>query len=568
MKGISVMRIKCCLYLVIFALTYTSNVIANPTKFAAPLFNDLGSFHHEISTKVTSAQRFFDQGLVLFYAFEWGESIRSFKEATRLDPHCGMCYWGLALAITSKINAPKTGHEYIDAKTAIEKGLSLSAVAPQKEQDYIKALALLFQHKPQLTAATGAFSCHSASIEGDESTTQEKAAYADAMKKITLKYPTDPDAKALYIYALFNKISWHLWDKNGKMNPTTLAIIELSKSMLATDPLNIAANHYYIHVLEPSPYPQNALESADRLRTLVPGSEHLVHMPTHIYFLTGRYHQGTESSLQAIQTYQQYNHACYAQGFAPEINYLYLHNYDFLRTTAVMEGRQKLALSATEQMMKEPFPSWLANEPSLQWFIPIPYYVKLRFGLWHDVLKEPMPKATYQYALGMWYYAQGMALSHTGAIKNAELNAKKLQQLIHKGSTINNLDQDGVDLLTMANEILMGTIADHLHNEKSAIAHLKRADKIQQDMGYHEPPDWYFPVKEMLGDVYLKWNHPQEAIAMYKEDLKQYPQNGWALYGWSQALRKMGNIKQAEEIATAFKAAWKYADTPTPLQIN
>ena len=122
---------------------------ANKEKFEAPLFDNLGSFHYAISTKVPSAQRFFDQGLTLFYGFEWGESIRSFKEATRLDPNCGMCYWGLAAALAYKINAPITGQEYQDGKKAIQKALVLKANETPREQAYIKALSLRFQHIPK-----------------------------------------------------------------------------------------------------------------------------------------------------------------------------------------------------------------------------------------------------------------------------------------------------------------------------------------------------------------------------------------------------------------------------------
>ncbi len=540
---------------------------AESQKLLAPQFNNLGSFYHEVSTKVPLAQRFFDQGLVLFYGFEWGESIRSFKESIRLDPQCGMCYWGLALALGNKINAPVTGHEYSDAQTAIRTAISLKIYETPVEQEYIKALSLRFQHAPKLSKHVGAFSCHVSNTKHDESTSKELIAYSIAMKKIAEKFPNDNDARALYAYALFNQISWNFWDANAKMNPMVPTIIKTLKSVIAKDPLAIGGNHYYIHVIEQSPKPEEALDNADRLKTLVPGSEHLVHMPAHIYFLTGRYHQGTESNLQAIEAFKQYNKSCYAQGFEPEINYLYFHNYDFLRTTATMEGRKKMALTAAKQMVDKPFSSWLAKEPTLQWFIPIPFYVEARFDMWNEISKEPMPKATYQYALGMWHYARGMALAHTNDVKASGHELLSLQKIIAKGAAENNLSKQGHNLLKIANEILAATLANIQGNEKSTFVHLKLADKIQYDMGYHEPPDWYFPVKEMLGDAYLKWNHPKEAITMYEKDLKQYPKNGWALYGLSKALRKIGNDKQADRVEAEFKEAWKYADVSVPTEL-
>lgn len=534
----------------------------------APLFNNLTTFRFSISTKVPLAQRFFDQGLVLYYGFEWGESIRSFKEATRLDPHCGMCYWGLALALGSKINAPVSGHEYHDAKNAIQKALQLKAYTTSHEQAYIQALALRFQHPPKKTVpTTGVFSCHLANTALDVSSKNELLNYAHAMQKVTNTFSTDNNAAALYAYALFDTIEWKFWNINHKINPLTPKLIKLLKSILSNDKFHIGANHYYIHVIEVSPYPNQALENANRLMTLVPGSEHLVHMPTHIYFLTGRYHEGSQANEQAIRVFKEYNKNCYAQGFAPEINYLWLHNYDFLRTTATMEGRKQLALSTAREMIGLPFSTWLANELSLQWFIPIPYIVEARFGMWHEILKTHKPDKKYQYALGMWHYAQGIAWTHTGNLKNAENASTALHKIIQQGPTDNNLQKNGITLLKIADLILKATIANSKHNEQAMFSYLAQADKLQQNMGYHEPPDWYFPVKEALGDAYLKWHHPQQAMAMYKEDLKQYPKNGWALFGLMQSLHQLGKQQEADQIDQEFKHAWRHADTPVPVSL-
>ena len=193
-----------------------------------------------------------------------------------------MCYWGLALALGNKINAPLTGHEYSDAQSAIRKALLLKAYETPIEQDYINALSLRFAHAPKISNMADAFSCHSSNSTHDESTLKEMIAFSSAMERITKKYPNDSDAKALFSYALFNQINWKFWDANGKINPLTPVIVNTLKSILTKDQLNIGGNHYYVHVLEQSPAPELALTSADRLKTLVPGSEHLVHMPMHI----------------------------------------------------------------------------------------------------------------------------------------------------------------------------------------------------------------------------------------------------------------------------------------------
>src|SRR4051812_22855944 len=74
------------------------------TKTAAAA--DLGNLHHPISTQNAEAQRAFDQGLSLVYAFNHDESIRSFKRASELDPSLAMAHWGVALALGPNYNDP------------------------------------------------------------------------------------------------------------------------------------------------------------------------------------------------------------------------------------------------------------------------------------------------------------------------------------------------------------------------------------------------------------------------------------------------------------------------------
>jgi tetratricopeptide (TPR) repeat protein len=537
----------------------------NTSKPHAPLFNDLGTFHRKITTNTHLAQRFFDQGLVFFYSFEWGESVRSFKEATRLDPECGMCYWGLSLASGYKGNAPMNGHEYSDAKAAIEKALLLGNNETPAERALIKALALRFQHVPKISKKTGAFSCHANG--GENASPAEILSYAMTMKKLTAKFPADNDILAIYSYALFDVVQWKFWDNQGKINAYTPQLIKTLGTILANDNQHVGANHYYVHVLEQSAHPKTANSNSELLKTLVPGSEHLVHMPAHIDFLTGRYHEGTEANENSIAVYKEYTKICRQQGFKPEITFLYQHDFDFLRTTASMEGRSTLALQAARELMANLPTSTIAANSDLQWFIPIPSYVQARFGMWDDILKNPMPDAKYQYAVGMWHYVRGMALAHTEHLKDASTELLKLQQVIRAGTSPASLGKSGLNLLKIANEVLIATLANFHGDEKSTLMHLKTAAQIQFDMGYHEPPDWYFPLKEIQADANLKWGHVKEAMALYNADLKQYPKNGWALYGLAEAFRQAGDNGKADQAESEFKEAWKYADAATPPQM-
>jgi len=535
----------------------------------APLFDHLGAFQHPISSQVPLAQRFFNQGFVLFYDFEWGESVRSFQASVRLDPQCGICYWGLALALGSKGNAPMHGHEYTDAQAAMQKATQLLPQASPAEKAYIQALSLRFRHEEKKLDPLQSFSGHTTGTELS-ATRKDLLEYAEAMANVAQQLPDDSDAQALYAYALFDVIEWKFWDKDGTIHPRTQTVISVLERILSKDPMHLGANHYYVHVIEQSPRPKRALANADRLKTLALDSEHIVHMPGHIYFLLGRYTDTTEANLQAIDTYKKYSKTCRDQGFEPEITYLYHHDYDFLRSSATIEGRKRLALSAAQQISENLPPEILVKDPMLQGFLAIPYFVKARFGMWDEILKDTSPDEKYPYTVGMWHYARGMALSHQGQIDQGTRESSKLALIIEQNSPDHKdrqLPENQVNLLRIAYGILSAVLADQQKDEKSTIKYLQAAAQIQKNMGYHEPPDWYFQVNEVLGNAYLKWGRPQEALAMYEIALKQYPRNGWVLYGMTQALSQLGKKQRAKEVEKEYKVAWRLAEIPHPVML-
>ena len=102
-------------------------------KAGAPLFDGMGTHHHRITTADSDAQRYFDQGLIIDFAFNHAESARSFRAAQRLDPACAMCFWGEALALGPNINVTSNGmvvmsdDERRQAHAAIQKALALRA---------------------------------------------------------------------------------------------------------------------------------------------------------------------------------------------------------------------------------------------------------------------------------------------------------------------------------------------------------------------------------------------------------------------------------------------------------
>lgn len=532
-----------------------SSLNATPVQsLSAPLFNNLGHYHHAIITQSPLAARYFDQGLILFYGFDYAESIRSFREAIRQDPSCAMCYWGLALSLGSKNNTPLNGHEVADAIRAIEKAQQLAALNHSaQEKAYIDALALRYKKTAATTLKVQHIGCHTT----NSIMPTQASAYAEAMRKVVMLFPNDIDAKNLYAASLFDAMDWTFYTKNGTPLPQTKTLLQILTAAMQQDKLNPASHHYYIHVIEQSKNPRQATESADLLGHLVPGAHHLVHMPAHIDFLTGRYHAASQANQNAITAFENYQASCRQQGFAPEINYLYQHNFRFLIASALMEGRSQLALNTAQALVAQ-IP--LAAQEELQTSLIIPYVVKARFGLWQAILSEPKPPAKLHYVTGIWHYARAMAFIELDNATQAEQELKQLIALIHQTTADKTVDKNTQKLLFIAVEVIQATLSAQEGRTQQQLLHWRNAVQLQEELPYEEPPAWYFPTRQGYGYALLQAKQPQLAQQIFQQDLAQYPNNGWSLFGLVQALQAQGKDRQAATVLTQFKTSWQYAD--------
>ena len=336
----------------------------------APLFNDLGNHQHAISTKSPEAQRYFNQGLILTYGFNHGEAIRSFKEAIRLDSNCAMCYWGVALALGPNINKPMDAADVPRAWDALQQAKRLAAIATEKERAYINALAARYSSQPVADRR---------SLD---------LAYANAMRDVMKRYPDDLDAATLFAEAVMDTMPWEYYTEDRRPKAVTEELVRALEFVIAKDPHHPGANHFYIHAVEASPYPERALPSAERLGEIAPGAGHLVHMPSHIYLRVGRYHDATLANEEAVKADQSYIAQCRAQGFYP-VAY-YPHNQHFLWYTSGMEGRSELSIRTAREIDRMNEHQNLAEGKR---FSPLLILTLARFGKWDEALSQPKPPA-------------------------------------------------------------------------------------------------------------------------------------------------------------------------------
>lgn len=512
----------------------------------APLFEGMDILNYPVTTENKEAQQYFNQGLLLAYAFNHAEAARSFYHSIRLDPKCAMCYWGYAYVLGPNYNAGMEPDNYERAYEAIQSAVELSGNATAKEKALISAMAQRYVKEPV------------------EDRRALDSAYMLSMKAVHKVYPDDVDIAAMYAESLMDMHPWDLWFPDGRSKPWTHEILEAIEKAISIDPKHPGGHHFYIHAVEASPNPEKGLASAKVFDDgLVPNAGHLVHMPSHIYINTGHYHLGSLANLKAVQLDSAYVTQCHAQGAYP-LAY-YPHNYHFLAATATLEGRSDWALDAAQKMSDHTNHKAMLLAPlsTLQHYYSIPYFVKVKFGKWDDILDDEVSDTTMLYPRGVRHYARGMA--YVGKNKLAEAkNELGMLVPISNEDTLKALTIWGFNsmshVLQIASRVLEGEIAAKEGNYDESVRLLREAVELEDQLLYQEPPDWFFSVRHHLGAVLLDAKRPAEAITVYQEDLEIFPMNGWALHGLQQAYKDKKEGAMARDIEKQIKEAWAHAD--------
>lgn len=511
----------------------------------ARLWDEMGDYRFQISTRVPDAQRFFDQGLVLAWGFNFAEAERSFREAARLDPECAMCRWGIAYALGPSINHDMDAAAASAAHSAIRDARRLVHTASARERALIEALAGRYAPTPPAQR------------------TRPDNTYADAMREMARRFPDDADVLTLYAEALTSPRGRDYWRKNGVARAWTPRILAVLERALKNAPAHPGANHFYVHVLEDSPHPERALASAERVRTLAPGVGHLVHMPAHVYFRIGNYGAAFAANEQAIAADRAYREvACadskYVSGYVA-------HNYHYLWASSVMSGRSEVAFAVAAELaryVESVAPSGVLAGTQ-QHFVVLPLYTQVRFGRWQAIITAPRPAVATPYTDGVWHYARGMAYLRTGDIDRARDELQELEAALRKSaldSTALKNTNPLSKLLAISARLLKAELAGATGDATKAVAHARAAVRLESDLDADEPPAWHMPARHTLGALLLEAGRAAAAERVYREDLKIHPANGWALAGLAESLARQRRITAVADARNRFTRAWAEAD--------
>lgn len=530
---------------------------------------DLGRYQRSVDTASPEAQTWFDRGLVWTYAFNHEAAVECFERAIEADPDCAMAHWGLAYALGPNYNKPWEFFDEVELSSTVSRAFASAQAAVERA------------HSPVEQALARALTARYPTREPEGDCSRWSVAYCEAMAQVYRAFPDDLDVATLYADALMNLTPWQLWDLSTgapAAGARTLEAEQVLTRSLRSDGgrQHPGTLHMYLHLMEMSPHPEEALEVADLLRDLVPDAGHLRHMPTHIDVLCGDYRSVIASNSAAIAADEKFLEREGPMNFYT----LYrAHNYHFKIYGAMFLGRAAVALE-TADLLAATIPEELLRvdiPPMADWlegFVSMKMHALIRFGYWEQIIDTPLPRDADLYCVttAMLHYAKGVAYAATGRVSDAESHRERFRAAVtnvpSSRTVFNNTCQD---ILEIASAMLDGELEYRRGHYDAAFGHLRRSIELDDHLPYDEPWAWMQPTRHAYGALLLEQGRVEEAEAVYRADLGldptlpracQHPGNVWALHGYHECLVRLGKHEQAQIIGQQLGIAKARADVP------
>jgi tetratricopeptide (TPR) repeat protein len=514
------------------------------------LVDNIGTYGRKISTKSPLAQKFFDQGLRLVYGYYFPEAIASFEEAQQYDSDHPMLDWGMALAMGPNPNSRKNSFPddpHGDGRKAVANARAHLARATPVERALIESLSVQYDSDRFPDRA-----------ERDEK-------YIEAMRSVLDRYPNDMEAEFMYVDAIMIRGAWNYWRRDGSPLPGTKEAATALDHILSLDPNHPGAVHLYVHLFEASAEPERALPHADRLESTMPKAGHMVHMPSHIYIRLGQYEKAVASNERSVAADRFFLSQWGGLPFPQEGTYHTSasthapHALDVLRQAALLQGNYARALQAAREMAGGH--SLMAANPRQQ-RLPPAWLVHKAFGRWQAILAEPTPPADRLYLNAAWRYFRGSSFAGLGDFEKAESELQALTAVTRDPALKDVVSgaNSAPSLVAVLTSALTGEIAMRRERYVEAVTAFEQAVKAQDALNFDEPPDWLQSMRLYLGAALLKAGRSKDAEAVYREELHDLHENGWALFGLWQSVTAQGRNAEAQQIRKRFDQAWKNAD--------
>lgn len=534
----------------------------------------IGNSSMQITAANEEAKAWFIQGLNLLHDFWDYEAARAFEQAVRSDPKCAMCYWGLYQAAVFRTQGSQWG------QVALDRAVALKGHASKAERVYIEVA--LAEHKKSLKEMHPQPDAKKKEEKKSNDASHKDSEETKLLRKLVKREPEDVQARIFLAESLRDG-----FDKKGEPRAGTAEGQQILVAILKEHPDDTAANHYWIHAVEPGNHPEQALESAKKLGALTPASGHMVHMPGHIFYRTGDYESARGSFLASMHVDETYMKA---QQVSVANDWNYVHNLMYLIADLMEAGRVGEAVKISGKLTQaraEVGPTLYRQTPRdglSRLNVGLPVY--LRAGAWESAtraLERSSPDASLKNMVelrdAMLDYTHGMTALEHGDSKAAAAASDALDARVKVKPVVPPDDMPGMAAMSMSKDAMAMPVHSYLDVAAMELraslllaegrgvesdAMFVKAGDAEKELGYREPPFYIRPVQETRGDALLHAKRYDEAKQAYEAALKQRPESGFALYGVAQADVAARRRAEATQDYVHLLRVWANADPDLP----
>lgn len=466
------------------------------------------------------AQDAFDRAVKLLHSFEFSDARDAFVEAQEIDPGFAMAIWGEAMSRNYPIWARQERDEAL---------VALAKLAPQSERNatereerYLEAVFILFG-------------------EGDKPS--RDIAYMNAMQKMYEDYPDDLEAAAFYSLSILGSV----YDRDFR---TYMKAASIAEEVFAKQPKHPGAAHYMIHSYDDQIHAPLGLRAAREYSKIAPSASHAQHMVSHIYTSLGMWDEVVVANAASVRVSEE---AMLRSGKDPASRSK--HALHWLQYALLQQGRFDEAADALE-MMKVDVAA-----------LPEPYNRRhnalMRAS---DAVDDPRAGGILEptdltdmdlYHIAVECFATAFLAISGGDLDVARAELAMLDEHINDAEVLSVEDglhesetavsEDDYLLATIIAQEIEALLLFHDGDTEAALKIMTSAASYENARAmYYGPPHVPKPPGELLGEMYLALEQPEEAVAYFEASLDRNTSRSMALLGLARAQEASGDSRAAQ----------------------
>jgi hypothetical protein len=488
------------LLLVLLLVLPASSAAQDAHNHAAP--EKLGVVSFPISCQ-PEVQQQFDRGVALLHSFAYADARSAFQGVAEQDERCAMAHWGIAMTYFRQLWDPPILPETISsAQKEIQRAQQFGANS-ERERNFIKALAELYQNANSVPYSTRALN------------------YERAMSALVSQNTADLEANVFYALALLANSS--PTDKTHSKQKQAASLLE---PLYRSHPQHPGIPHYLIHAYDNAEMAPRGLRAAKAYAQIAPSAPHASHMPSHIFTRLGLWDDSIASNLAAAKAAKQ-------QGDTGE----QLHAMDYLVYAYLQTGRDSEADQVVQQL--QGMSGLDAADFKVGYaYTAMPIRLAVERSDWAGAAKIVSPEGVPPHVAAIAVWARGMGLSRTGRVAGAQTEADRLRQIetqLRASDNQSTSDYWAAQVHILLREV-MAWSAQAGGKYEEAVTLLR--DAADQEDGIEKlavTPGPIVPAREELGYLLLEQNHPELAATEFQTALANAPGRRGALQGAARA---------------------------------